>query len=78
MPTLKNISGPYRFFFFSFDCNEPRHIHVQQGRNNCKFWLEPVYLCGNHGFPSHELNKILKLIQEKIEIILEAWDEHCE
>jgi hypothetical protein len=25
MPTIKNISGPYRFFFYSFDCNEPVH-----------------------------------------------------
>jgi hypothetical protein len=23
MPTVKGISGPYRFFFYSFDCNEP-------------------------------------------------------
>ena len=23
MPTVKNISGPYRLFFYSFDCNEP-------------------------------------------------------
>jgi hypothetical protein len=24
MPTVKNIPGPYRFFFYSFDCNEPK------------------------------------------------------
>jgi len=30
MPTVKNIPGPYRFFFFSFDCNEPEHVHVQR------------------------------------------------
>lgn len=78
MPTVKNIPGPYRFFFFSFDCNEPRHIHVQHERDNCKFWLKPVSLCSNHGFSAHELNKISKLIQEKMEIILEAWNEHCE
>jgi hypothetical protein len=32
MPTIKNIPGPYRFFFYSFDCNEPEHIHVQRER----------------------------------------------
>jgi hypothetical protein len=78
MPTVKNISGPYRFFFFSFDCNEPIHIHVQHDRNICKFWLEPVSLCSSHGFSPHELNKITKLIREKMGIILEAWNEHCE
>ena len=30
MPTIKNIPGPYRFFFYSFDCNEPEHVHVQR------------------------------------------------
>jgi hypothetical protein len=30
MPTIKNISGPYRFFFYSFDCNEPVHVHIQR------------------------------------------------
>lgn len=25
MPTVKNITGPYRFSFYSFDCNEPIH-----------------------------------------------------
>lgn len=78
MPTVKNISGQYRFFFFSFDCNEPRHIHVQHERKNCKFCLEPVPLCSNYGFSPHELNKISKLIYEKREIVLEAWVEHCE
>ena len=28
MPTIRGISGPYRLFFFSLDCNEPRHVHV--------------------------------------------------
>lgn len=44
MPTIKDIFGPYRFFFYSFDCNEPKHVHVQRERMVCKFWLEPVAL----------------------------------
>ena len=23
MPSVKDIEGPYRFFFYSFDCYEP-------------------------------------------------------
>jgi hypothetical protein len=30
MPSIKNIPGPYRFFFYSFDCNEPKHVHAQR------------------------------------------------
>lgn len=31
MPTIKNIPGQYRFFFLcSFDCNEPRHVHITE------------------------------------------------
>jgi hypothetical protein len=31
MPTVRNLPGPYRFFFYSFDCNEPEHVHVHWG-----------------------------------------------
>jgi len=30
MPTVKNIAGPFRLYFNSFDCNKPRHVHVQR------------------------------------------------
>jgi hypothetical protein len=30
MPSVKGIPGPYRFFFYSFDCLEPEHIHVKR------------------------------------------------
>jgi hypothetical protein len=62
MPTVRNIPGPYRFFFYSFDCNEPMHVHVQRERMICKFWLDPVVLSKNHGFTSKELNIIREII----------------
>lgn len=77
MPTISGIPGPYRFFFYSFDCNEPKHVHVRRERKTCKFWLEPVALSNNNGFPPKELNRIRKLIQDNLNHILEAWDEHC-
>ena len=39
MPTIKDIPGPYRFYFYSFDCNEPMHVHVGRDDTMCKFWL---------------------------------------
>lgn len=77
MPTIKNISGPYRFFFYSFDCNEPMHVHVRRENMTCKFWLEPLVLSKNHGFSPRDLNRIRRLIQEQRTVIIEAWYEHC-
>jgi len=28
MPVVRRIPGPFRFFFYSFDRNGPRHVHV--------------------------------------------------
>ncbi len=77
MPTVQGILGPYRFFFYSFDCNEPRHVHVQRDKNVCKFWLDPVSLSQNNRFTPRELNRIRKLIEKHREKIVEAWYEHC-
>jgi hypothetical protein len=77
MPKVSGIPGPHRFFFYSFDCNEPMHVHVRRERKACKFWLEPVALAYNNGFPAKELNRIRKTILNHFDQIVEAWDEHC-
>ncbi|HZQ10734.1 MAG TPA: DUF4160 domain-containing protein [Anaerolineae bacterium] len=77
MPTVPHISGPYRLFFYSFDCNEPKHVHARRERMVCKFWLEPISLAYNDGFSPRELNRIRELILQNYLQILEAWDEHC-
>lgn len=77
MPTLKGIPGPYRFFFTSFDCDEPLHVHVERENRTCKFWLEPLGLARNHDFRARELNAIRRIIQAHLTAILEAWHEHC-
>ena len=77
MPTVRDVPGPYRFFFYSFDCNEPLHVHVRREKAVCKFWLAPIVLSFNEGFAPAELNRIRRLIVEHRERIQEAWDEHC-
>ncbi len=77
MPTVKGIAGPYRFFFYSFDCNEPKHVHVQREKLVCKFWLEPVVLSKNYGFSPRELNAVRQVISSNRNTFLEAWNEHC-
>jgi hypothetical protein len=77
MPSVKDIPGPYRVFFYSFDCYEAMHVHVQRERMTCKFWLGPVELAKNHGFTPRELNQVRQMIQSHLARIMEAWDEHC-
>jgi hypothetical protein len=77
MPTVHGIAGAHRFFFYSFDCNEPPHVHVKREARTCKFWLNPVVLAGNEGFAAHELSVIRKQVAEHRNQLLEAWHEHC-
>jgi hypothetical protein len=77
VPRVREIPGPYRFFFYSFDCREPKHIHAQREWMVCKFWLTPVALAANHGFSVHEMNVIRSYIEDYLPRLLEAWDEHC-
>lgn len=77
MPTIKHIPGPYRFFFFSFDCNEPLHVHVQREKMTCKFWLELLEVARNQGFTARELNEIRRMIGSNLVRIKEPWHEHC-
>lgn len=43
MPTVLR-EGPYRFFFYASDREEPPHVHVERDRQTAKFWLQPVRL----------------------------------
>jgi hypothetical protein len=53
MPTVLRI-GPYRFFFYAGDRDEPAHVHVERESHKAKFWLDPVRLEQSGGFRSHE------------------------
>jgi hypothetical protein len=57
MPTVPDMPGPSRLFFYSFDCHEP-HVQVRREPMVCKFWLTPVALSVNHGFSPRELNRM--------------------
>jgi len=70
------VDGPYSFVIFSSDQDEPPHIHVKRDRQIAKFWLVPVALAKNRGFPGHELNKIGRLVTEHESSLVEAWREY--
>jgi hypothetical protein len=73
MPTVLRI-GPYEFYFWSNERQEPPHIHVERDEDEVKFWLAPVSMAANHGFRPHELRKIQRLVEENEALLKEAWD----
>jgi len=75
MPTVLQ-DGPYSLVFFSSDKGEPPHVHVKRERRIAKFWLDPVALARNQGFPGHELNEIARLVAKHEPILREAWHEY--
>ena len=74
MPTVLR-TGPYRFFFYANENDEPAHVHIQHGRMLAKFWLHPVALANSSGFQAHELTRLLHLVDEHQHQLEEAWNE---
>jgi hypothetical protein len=70
--------GPYRFFFYSNERGEPAHIHVRRDRALAKLWLDPVALAKSKHFAAHELNVIRQHVEDNLQEMLEAWNEHLD
>jgi hypothetical protein len=75
MPTVLRV-GPYRFFFYAGDRDEPPHIHVERDEQIAKFWLAPVRLQYSRGFSRQELNRVQRLIEEHHVQLLESWNAY--
>jgi len=75
MPTVLR-SGPYRFFFYAGDRDEPQHVHVERDDQIAKFWLDPLRLQRSAGFPRAELRRIERIIEDNHSEIVEAWNEY--
>ena len=75
MPTIHRV-GPYRFFFYANDRDEPPHVHVERENSKAKFWLTPVRLQHSGGFNRSEINRIQKLVEDNREVLLRGWNEY--
>lgn len=73
MPTVLR-EGPYRFYFYSHDLEEPPHVHVDRDDMTAKFWLEPVALARNLGFKPHELRRLEEIVSQNRVSLLEEWN----
>lgn len=74
MPTILR-EGPYRFFFYSGDRNEPVHVHVERDDSTAKFWLEPIRLASSGGFSRSELNQIYNLLEVHHALLVRTWND---
>ena len=68
--------GPYRFFFYAGDRDEPKHIHVARDNRVTKFWLEPVRLAMSGGLRQSEIRRIQRTVDENRKALLEAWNDY--
>ncbi|MGH7928376.1 MAG: DUF4160 domain-containing protein [Candidatus Binatia bacterium] len=75
MPTLLRWKG-YRFFFWSGDRGEPPHVHVKKGAGEVKVWLDPVRSGTAVDLRAHEVNEILRKVQEQQTAFVGAWHDH--
>lgn len=75
MPTALVI-GPYRFFFYAGDREEPMHVHVRRERREAKFWIDPVRVGRNRGFGEHEPAQIERQVVEHCETLRSAWRDY--
>jgi hypothetical protein len=75
LPTVLR-SGPYRFFFYSADRDEPLHVHVERADSAAKFWLDPVRLEWSHGFARGELGRIEAFVADNRALLMRAWHEY--
>jgi hypothetical protein len=67
--------GPYRFFFYAGDRDEPQHVHAERDNNLAKFWLDPVRLQTGGGFSRRELSRIQTLVEDNRELLARSWNE---
>ncbi len=74
MPTILR-EGPYRFFFYASDREEPPHVHVERDRQTAKFWLQPVRLERSGGFRPPEIRRITRAVVEHEALFVEEWNE---
>jgi len=68
MPTVLRI-GSYRFFFYSGDREEARHVHVERDSNRGKFWLDPVRLADSGGFGRAEIKRVEALVRDNAAVL---------
>jgi hypothetical protein len=78
MPIVLRI-GNYKFFFYSNEGTPLKgcHVHVRSTSGEAKIYLLPeVRIISNVGFNAQELREIYKIIKEKQDFLIGAWNDY--
>jgi len=75
MPTFLR-SGPYRFFVYAGDRDEPQHVHVERDDNVAKYWLDPIRVQRSGGFSRRDMARIERLLRINHKRLVEAWNDY--
>ena len=51
-------------------------MHVDRDAYSAKFWIIPVALAYNLGYPPRELRRIESIISENQQELMEAWNDY--
>ena len=75
MPSVLR-EGPYRFFFYSGDGDEPRHVHVVRDDRVATFWLNPVRMQRSGGLRRSEVRRVQCIVEANHELVMNAWNDY--
>ena len=64
--------GPYRFFFYSGDGEEPQHVLFVRDDRVRKSWLNPVRMQRSGGLRRSEIRRIQPTIEANRKLLIEA------
>lgn len=74
MPKILEVNG-YKFYIYTND-HLPEHVHVVKSGHEVKVVLVPeLTITANYGFKSKELRKVIEIIIDHYEFIIEKWHE---
>ena len=65
-----------RFYFWSHEGNEPRHVHIDCAENIAKVRLADLSVARNEGFNSGEMKNLIEQARLNRQRILEMSDAH--
>jgi hypothetical protein len=79
VPVVLRLEG-FVFYFYSFDCQEPAHIHVDRDGKTATFWLRDGegVLARPTRFSRRDVNRLRSILVDRYAMVLDAWHNHCD
>ncbi len=75
MPTVFHEKG-FKFYFYSSDCQEKPHVHVDGPSGTAKIWLSTLDFF-NSSMSARDEKRALEIVTKRIAEIWAAWRKHC-